>query len=190
MQTNLVAIVGSLRSQSYNRLVLDAVREIAQPSVQIGELRLESIPFFNADIEAAGDPQAVSDLKAAVAGSDGFVVFTPEYSGSFPGLVKNAIDWLSSSTEGPSALSQAAVGLVVATPGPHETEGLRSHFAAVLNANTKRYYQTSHVISSVTQRLRTDADGTVSLGGEELGELNPRPDLRHWLDDFVAFTAS
>jgi NAD(P)H-dependent FMN reductase len=57
---------------------------------------LHGIPLYNADDEAAsGVPPLVADLKDAIAGADGLILATPEYNNSIPGVLKNAIDWLS-----------------------------------------------------------------------------------------------
>jgi NAD(P)H-dependent FMN reductase len=63
------------------------------------ELRIESIegiPLYNGDIEAAdGIPKRVAELKRAIAEADGLLLVTPEYNNSIPGVLKNAVDWLS-----------------------------------------------------------------------------------------------
>jgi len=55
---------------------------------------LSSIPLFNEDLEAS-DPESVRRLRSAVASADGLLISTPEYNWSIPGVLKNAIDWLS-----------------------------------------------------------------------------------------------
>jgi chromate reductase len=92
----VLGIVGSLRAGSYNRGLLEAARELAPEGMQIeifGGLR--EIPPYDADVDAAGVPEAVAALKRAIAAADALLVATPEYNYSVPGVLKNAIDWAS-----------------------------------------------------------------------------------------------
>jgi NAD(P)H-dependent FMN reductase len=92
----IIGISGSLRKASYNSAVLRAAASLMPTDC---ELRIESIagiPLYNGDDEAeSGIPAAVTHLKEAVAASDGFLIVTPEYNNSIPGVAKNAIDWMS-----------------------------------------------------------------------------------------------
>ena len=93
--TRILAISGSLRERSYNRALLRAARELAPDGVEIEEYDLSPIPFYDGDVEAAGDPEAVVALRAAVAAADAVLIATPEYNRGTSGVLKNAIDWLS-----------------------------------------------------------------------------------------------
>jgi chromate reductase len=93
--TRILAISGSLRERSFNRALLRAAGEVAPEGVEIEEFDLSPIPFYNSDLEAAGDPEPVAALKAAVAEADALLLATPEYNRGTSGVLKNAIDWLS-----------------------------------------------------------------------------------------------
>jgi len=93
--TRILAMSGSLRERSYNRALLRAAEELAPPDVEIEEFDLSPIPFYNGDVEAAGDPVSVLALRAAVAKANGVLVATPEYNRGTSGVLKNALDWLS-----------------------------------------------------------------------------------------------
>ena len=93
--TRILAISGSLRERSYNRALLRAAEELAPAGVEIEELDLSPLPFYDGDVEAAGDPEAVTELRAAVAEADALLIATPEYNRGTSGVLKNAIDWLS-----------------------------------------------------------------------------------------------
>ena len=94
----VLAIPGSLRRQSFNRLLLRAATECAPPELGV-ELydELATIPLFDEDLEyaTAGGPPPVQRLRRRVASASGLLIATPEYNQSVPGVLKNAIDWLS-----------------------------------------------------------------------------------------------
>lgn len=91
----ILGVCGSLRKASYNGGLLRVAQASAPEGVEIETFALNDIPLYNADVEAAGDPQPVRELKGRVAGADALLIATPEYNGSVPGLLKNTIDWLS-----------------------------------------------------------------------------------------------
>ena len=91
----LLAISGSLRRGSYNSALLDAAAAEAPAGIEFVVWRdLAAIPAFNEDLERAPPPSVVS-LRDAVARSDAVLIATPEYNGSVPGALKNALDWVS-----------------------------------------------------------------------------------------------
>jgi chromate reductase len=91
----ILGISGSLRERSFNRALLRAAAELAPPGVELVEDDLSSIPLYNGDVEAAGAPEEVEALRAAVRDADGLLLATPEYNRGTSGVLKNAIDWLS-----------------------------------------------------------------------------------------------
>lgn len=94
----ILALPGSLRRDGYNRRLLEAATRIAAPDWHIDIFdSLAAVPLFDEDLEAAtgGGPDGVRCLRAAIAGADGVLFATPEYNQSLPGVLKNAIDWLS-----------------------------------------------------------------------------------------------
>ena len=93
----LLGIVGSLRPGSFNRQLMAAAAGMLPPGVEL-ELwdGLRDIPPFDEDDrEATSAPLAVQRLRGAIAGADGVLIATPEYNGSIPGQLKNALDWVS-----------------------------------------------------------------------------------------------
>jgi chromate reductase, NAD(P)H dehydrogenase (quinone) len=91
----LLGIAGSLREGSYNRALLRAARELLPQGIELDELDLRSLPLYDADVEAAGDPEPVVALKEAIHAADALLIATPEYNRGIPGVLKNAIDWAS-----------------------------------------------------------------------------------------------
>jgi chromate reductase len=92
---HVVGISGSLRRASFNSALLLAARELAPPELIIEVHELGSIPLFNLDLETDGAPVGVEELRGAVRRADGLLLVTPEYNHGVPGVLKNAIDWLS-----------------------------------------------------------------------------------------------
>jgi chromate reductase, NAD(P)H dehydrogenase (quinone) len=91
----VLGIAGSLRTGSYNRALLRAAQEEAPQGMQIALYEIAPIPFYNADIEAQGDPESVATFKAAMRAADALLIATPEYNHGVPGVLKNALDWAS-----------------------------------------------------------------------------------------------
>jgi chromate reductase, NAD(P)H dehydrogenase (quinone) len=94
----VLAIPGSLRKASHNRALLRTAKELAPPETSIVVYEeLSSIPLFDEDVEARtnGGPEPVRRLREQVDAADGLLISTPEYNHSIPGVLKNAIDWLS-----------------------------------------------------------------------------------------------
>jgi len=93
---NVLAISGSLRSESYNTGLLRALAEEAPGDVSV-ELwsGLKQIPAYDADEDVTPGPAAVEELREAVARADAVIFATPEYNSSIPGALKNALDWAS-----------------------------------------------------------------------------------------------
>jgi NAD(P)H-dependent FMN reductase len=93
---NVLALVGSLRAASVNRQIAEVASENGLDGISVAVYDgLGDIPFYNEDIDGADAPVAARNLRAAVADADAVLVVTPEYNGSLPAVVKNAIDWLS-----------------------------------------------------------------------------------------------
>jgi chromate reductase, NAD(P)H dehydrogenase (quinone) len=92
----VLALSGSLRKASFNAALLRAAGEAA-PSGTLVTLfdGLEGVPLFNEDLEIGAPPPAVKRLRDEVESADGLLISTPEYNHSLPGVLKNAIDWLS-----------------------------------------------------------------------------------------------
>jgi chromate reductase len=91
----ILGFAGSLRRGSFNRGLLRAAQELAPPDLAITVFDLIPLPLYNADVEAAGDPDPVVAFKDALRQADGLLIATPEYNYGAPGVLKNAIDWAS-----------------------------------------------------------------------------------------------
>jgi NAD(P)H-dependent FMN reductase len=97
MSVRILALVGSLRAGSTNRRLAEAAVKLAPEGVEVELYEgLAEIPFYNEDIDVEGSvPAAAAQLRAAAQAADAFLLFSPEYNGTIPAVLKNAIDWLS-----------------------------------------------------------------------------------------------
>ncbi|MFI5507446.1 NAD(P)H-dependent oxidoreductase [Mycobacterium sp. NPDC051804] len=95
----VLVLVGSLRAASVNRQLAELAIESAPDGARLEFFdRLGELPFYNEDIDngdVESTPEPVAALRQAAADADAALVVTPEYNGSIPGVLKNAIDWLS-----------------------------------------------------------------------------------------------
>jgi chromate reductase len=97
-QINILAIAGSMRSESLNRKALQLAKQISldlNANVEELDLKMLDLPLFNEDLCANGFPESVNKLKNKIASADILLIATPEYNHSIPGVLKNAIDWAS-----------------------------------------------------------------------------------------------
>ncbi|WP_198683249.1 NADPH-dependent FMN reductase [Peristeroidobacter agariperforans] len=120
MRPVVLALAGSLRRRSYNKQLLAAAELHARPTLAIRIYDdLASVPLFNEDIEAHDPPDGVVRLAAALVQSDALLIATPEYNQGVPGVLKNAIDWLSRSE--PDLLDGKPTAILGASAGPWGT---------------------------------------------------------------------
>ncbi|MEX3100793.1 NAD(P)H-dependent oxidoreductase [Streptomyces sp. V2] len=97
MSVRILALVGSLRAGSTNRQLAEAAVKIAPEGVEVVLFEgLADVPFYNEDIDVEGNvPAAAAKLREVAGSADAFLLFSPEYNGTIPAVLKNAIDWLS-----------------------------------------------------------------------------------------------
>ena len=115
----VLVLVGSLRAASVNRQLAELAVESAPDGVRLQLFdRLGELPFYNEDIDNENVAESVVALRAAAGDADAALVVTPEYNGSIPGVLKNAIDWLSRPF-GNSALKGKPMAVVGAALGQY-----------------------------------------------------------------------
>lgn len=112
----IAVFVGSLRQNSTNEMLADALENLAPSGVEFEHIDIH-LPLYNEDVEYAGIPAAVQQAKEIVEAADGVLFVTPEYNRSVPGVLKNAIDWVSR-PYGQSSFSGKPVGIVGSSIGP------------------------------------------------------------------------
>jgi chromate reductase len=131
MPERIVAIAGSLRRASFNRALLRAATELAPEGMTVEPIEIGELPFYNADLEAAGDPPAVERFKASIQEADGLLIATPEYNDGIPGLLTTAIDW-GSRLPGRAPLAGKPVALMGASPSQIGTARAQLHLRQLL----------------------------------------------------------
>jgi chromate reductase, NAD(P)H dehydrogenase (quinone) len=177
---SVAVFAGSLRRESHNRALAQAVREMAPPALAVTIEEIGAIPLYNFDVERAAFPEAVTRLKAALRAADGTLIVTPEYNFSVPGVLKNAIDWISR-PPGDAALRGKPVGVLGASPGAVGTARAQFHLRGVLaNLNAIVMPQPSVVVAGAAQKF--DAAG-------RLTDEETRKHVRAYLEAFARWIA-
>ncbi|MCB9612815.1 MAG: NAD(P)H-dependent oxidoreductase [Sandaracinus sp.] len=140
--TTFVGIAGSLRRGSYNASLLRAAAALAPEGVTIEEGTIAGIPLYDGDLEAEhGLPDAVRTLKEQIAAADGLLLVTPEYNNGIPGVLKNAIDWLSRpASDLERVFGDKPVAILGASPGRFGTAMAQAAWLPVLRALSVRPY--------------------------------------------------
>jgi NAD(P)H-dependent FMN reductase len=114
--TRVVVLLGSLRADSYNRRIAERLQAEAPAGVTVAIApRLAELPFYNEELDAADVPDRVRELRELVAAADRVLAITPEYNGTMPAVLNNAIDWLSR-PYGAGALQGKPFAVIGATP--------------------------------------------------------------------------
>lgn len=94
LEVKVVVLVGSIRKNSYNKMLALTMQERYRDRMTLDIADLRDIPFYNQD-EEMNPPAAVRKLKADIKEADAVLIVTPEYNWSIPGVLKNALDWIS-----------------------------------------------------------------------------------------------
>jgi chromate reductase len=170
---NILAISGSTRRGSLNTRLARLVAELLPSDAVTVVDYLARLPFYDADLESAGTPDAVARLRNAVTAADVVVVVTPEYNGTVPGVLGNAVDWLSR-PNGRSVLRAKPMLVLSASPTPYGAVRAAKHLRAVL----------ARIGGSVTV-----TGLSVATAHRRLGQAEPDPmvvtDLIEVLDAFL-----
>ncbi len=162
----ILAIAGSLRKDSYNRGLLRAASALAPDWVEVQFFDIGQLPFFNEDLEQAGDPEPVRVFKDAIATSNAVLIATPEYNGAVPGVLANAIDW-ASRPSGRSVLRNKPVSVMGAVLGKSGSANAQAALRGVLSRIGAIVIPDPQVLVPQASRL---FDEHVDLQDEETSE--------------------
>jgi len=122
----ITAIIGSLRQNSIHRGIFESYKELAKEFFTLEEGVIRNIPLYNED---DGGNDIVHQLAEQIYHSDGVIFFSPEYNYSVPGVLKNAIDWLSRAT--PQPFSGKSASIIGASPGQIGTARMQYHLRQI-----------------------------------------------------------
>ena len=149
----ILAVSGSLRRASYNTKLLRAAEELAPAGIEL-ELYdgLASLPPYDADLDVEPVPATVRDLRERLAVADAVLISTPEYNGSIPGQLKNAIDWASRPFP-ESSLRNKPVALAGATPGAYGAMWAQTDLRRVLGVAGARVVGEELPVARVATRF-------------------------------------
>lgn len=161
---HFVTLLGSLRRASLNAAVAKALPSLAPEGVTVSALgSVGAFPLYDADVQDQGFPASVLAMAEEIRAADGVIIVTPEYNYSMPGVLKNAIDWLSRVT--PQPLAGKPVAIQTASPGAiggaraqyHLRQSLVFLDAIVLNKPEAMIGLAAQKIDAEAQELTDDA---------------------------------
>ena len=176
---HVIGIAGSLRIHSFNRGLLRAAQDVAPAGMQITIMDVTPIPFYNADVEAQGDPAPVAHLKSVVQQADALLIAVAEYNYGMSGVLKNTIDWLSRPPE--LVLKGKPVALMGASPGMVGTA------RAQLQLRQTFVYTQTPVMPPPPEVLVAHAQEKFDAEGN-LTDEDTRARIRRLLEALVAWT--
>lgn len=179
----IIGISGSLRKKSFNTALLRAAVEWMPEGSTLEIASIADIPLYNGDVEAvSGIPPAVARLKDRLAASDGLLLATPEYNNSIPGVLKNAIDWLSRPADDIARVfGGCPVAIMGASPGG---------FGTILSQNAwLPVVRTLRMRAWFEGRLMVSPAGTVFDDAGALVDDRIRDQLRDFVRKFSEFAA-
>lgn len=140
-EMKILALAGSTRANSYNKLLVEEAARIARAEgaiVTIIDLKDYPMPFYDADLEEKQKmPEQAKRFRALMIKNDALIIASPEYNGSFPGILKNALDWASRSEEGGAsrdAFKGKKCAIMSASPGVGGGARGLVHLRAILEA--------------------------------------------------------
>jgi chromate reductase len=176
----IIGLAGSLRRGSFNAMLLRAAAESTPEGSTVEIASIRGIPLYDADMEAEGIPGSVEELKTRITAADALLLVTPEYNNSIPGVMKNAIDWLS---RPPADVARVfggrPIALMGATPGLGGTSLAQAAWLPVLRTlGTAPWFGGRLAVPSASKVF--DADG-------KLIDETIRGRLLSFMKGFVAF---
>jgi chromate reductase len=121
----MLAFAGSLRRQSWNRGLLRAAQQLAPAGAAIEIFDIADVPLYSEDVRQCGFPPAVEALRERIRAADALLIATPEYNYSVPGVLKNAIDWVSRPPDQP--FQDKPIALMGASAGMAGTTRAQNH---------------------------------------------------------------
>ena len=179
-QYRIAVVVGSLRRESFNRQLANALEKMVPAELSFQYLRIDDLPLYNQDDD--GNPDAtVKRLKSEVSAAQGLLFVTPEYNRSMPGVLKNAIDH-ASRPYGQNAWAGKPGGVIGASIGGTGTAMAQQHLRNVLAYLDVPTLGQPEAFVQVKEGY-FDANGNIASDGS-------RKFIQGWVDRYVAWVKS
>lgn len=175
-QFQIAVIVGSLRRESFNKKLADAIIKLAPAEFSFEQVRIDDLPLYNQD-DDANPAESVLRLKNEIKAADALLFVTPEYNRSMPGVLKNALDH-GSRPYGTSAWGGKPGAILGISVGSTGTAMAQQHLRNVLS------YLDIHLLAQPEVYLQTK-EGLFDDTGN-IGE-NSRKFLQGWMDAYVSW---
>ena len=175
----VLAMVGSLRQGSYNKLALRAAIELKPAGMEIESADIGVLPLYNDDVREAGYPPPVQKLREQVRTADALLFVTPEHNRSLPAVLKNAIDW-GARPYGQNSWSGKPAAITGTSPGALGTAAAQLHLRQVLGTLGALVMGGEAYISFRPGLL--DSNGTIA-------DETTRGFLKAFIDQFAATVA-
>jgi chromate reductase len=176
-QYQIAVVVGSLRKDSLNRKLADALATLAPPELAFSQVQIGDLPLYNQDDDAS-PAEAVQRLKAAIGAAQGVLFVTPEYNRSIPGVLKNAIDH-ASRPYGKSAWAGKPAGVIGISIGAIGTATAQQHLRNILAYLDMPTLGQPEAFLQMKEGLFDDAGGFANPGTRKF--------LQGWMDRYVAW---
>ena len=174
--TQIAVIVGSLRRESLNRQLANAIVKLAPANFSFKQLEIGDLPLYDQDDDAS-QVESVKRLKADITASQGLIFVTPEYNRSIPGFLKNAIDH-ASRPYGQSAWAGKPAGVIGISVGPLGTSMAQQHLRNILAVLDVPTLGLPEVFLQAKEGL-FDGSGDIGEGSRKF--------LQSWMDRYVAW---
>lgn len=155
----ILGFTGSLRKDSFNKLLLKAAGRLLGDNARLELFDISKIPLYNQDVEMIGIPEPVRKFKDAIERADAILVATPEFNHSYPGVLKNAIDW-ASRPFGQNSFDGKPVAVTSAGPGMFGGLAAQDQLKQVLLALNMRLVTQPPVIVALAHQ-KFDSEGNL-----------------------------
>jgi chromate reductase len=172
----IAVVVGSLRKDSINRKLADAVAKLAPPDFAFHRVQIGDLPLFNQD-EEMNPAEPVRRLKSEIKAAHGLLFVTPEYSRSIPGVLKNALDH-GARPYGQNSWAGKPAGVIGASVGVIGTAAAQQHLRNILACLDVPTLGQPEVFIHVKEGF-FDEEGNIGAGS--------RPFLQKWMDRYAAW---
>ena len=156
-QYKIAVIIGSLRRDSFNRKMANALAKLAPTEFAFEAVVIDDLPLYNQD-DDANQALEVKRIKAQIASAQGLLFVTPEYNRSIPGALKNAIDW-ASRPWGQNSFHHIPAGVIGASLGAIGTAVAQQSLRAVLSfCNARQMTSPEAYITFSPERFTEDGE--------------------------------